>query len=346
VTDAYYDNVVLLLPFSKDAPGPTATLDYSKYKNPVTSYGSVTFGAVVSGSGAESYSFNGSTDYVEIPNGPQFDFGSGDATIEGNIFLPSLPNAITTLMEKWNINGFYLNIDGSNRLYGGFQNATSGAKSVVDTVALTTNVWIHVALVRSGSSVYLFKGGVLLGTATGFTGVLGTNTDNVSIGRDSSGSRYLPGSMYDWRITNGIARYTTGFTPPTNLKADCPYTPPSLSPRVLSPGFCVNKARDWSALSQKKSIAAQVSSVVCPDQHIYFGGPGTVTGVAEIGATPVKARVRIYEANSGQFIREMWSNSDGTYTFSGMRLGIEYTLTAVDPSRNYNDVIAARVMAV
>ena len=80
--------------------------------------------------------------------------------------------------------------------------------------------------------------------------------------------------------------------------------------------------------------------------NVTYGGNGTVTGLVEIGTLAVQRKVRLYESSTGLLIREQWSNSDGTYSFPGLRKDIAYTVSATDDLGNYNDVIAARVTAL
>jgi hypothetical protein len=80
------------------------------------------------------------------------------------------------------------------------------------------NQWTHVAWVRSGTTMTFYVNGVAGGTATISGTQAGTaTTAPVYIGTKDSGlSGYgTLGYIADFRITNGYARYTTTFTPPT-----------------------------------------------------------------------------------------------------------------------------------
>lgn len=83
------------------------------------------------------------------------------------------------------------------------------------------NVWYHIALVRDNGIFKLFVNGILKGSA-------GYNIDldyfsnmPFEIGYQSYGTQRYPliGAIDELRIDNGIARYSTNFTPPTT-----PYT--------------------------------------------------------------------------------------------------------------------------
>jgi hypothetical protein len=77
----------------------------------------------------------------------------------------------------------------------------------------TANTWYHIAMVReSDNYIRLYKDGTLYSTSTNpYTLALGPYID---IGAYDTNS-YLTGYIQDFRITTGLARYTSNFTPPT-----------------------------------------------------------------------------------------------------------------------------------
>jgi hypothetical protein len=80
--------------------------------------------------------------------------------------------------------------------------------------------------------------------------------------------------------------------------------------------------------------------------HAFFGGSGTVSGTVKIGSVPARRRVRLYDASTGVLIREKWSETDGSYSFTGLKMEYRYTVTATDYNGDYNDVIAANLTPV
>jgi len=83
---------------------------------------------------------------------------------------------------------------------------------------ISTNTWIHVAVVRNGTgsgNIKLYLNGTSVGTPATNTSVF---SGRLQVGADyynSTVSNYFTGYMDDLRITNGYARYTANFTPPT-----------------------------------------------------------------------------------------------------------------------------------
>jgi hypothetical protein len=79
---------------------------------------------------------------------------------------------------------------------------------------LPFNTWKNIALTRQGNTFRGFVDGVLIGTTTLSSTTTATGT--AYIGTDISGSgEIFVGYLDEIRITKGVARYTSNFTPPT-----------------------------------------------------------------------------------------------------------------------------------
>lgn len=76
----------------------------------------------------------------------------------------------------------------------------------------TISVWTQFLIVRSGTTVYVFRNGVLISSGT-YAGTL--DFSGLELGRyKPSTNLYLTGYIDDIRITRGVARETSAFTPP------------------------------------------------------------------------------------------------------------------------------------
>lgn len=146
----------------------------------------------------------------------------GDFTIEAWIYLLSLPTADswpTTYQNHMVIiaSGTPSLGDGIGFLIGSSRLALHSNDVVYWSTAhgLSTNTWYHVAVSRSGSTLYYFVNGVAKGTNT-WSGVAGTGS-NTYIGCETGQGAFLNGYIDDIRVTSGKARYTSNFTPPTSL---------------------------------------------------------------------------------------------------------------------------------
>lgn len=96
-----------------------------------------------------------------------------------------------------------------------------------------------------------------------------------------------------------------------------------------------------------------MNRVLCEKPYKYhphkipgYSGTKKVSGTVKIGTTPVKRHVRLYETNSGVFIRSQWTDASGNYAFNDLAATFKYTVTSTDYSGQYNDVIAANITPV
>jgi hypothetical protein len=155
--------------------------------------------------------FDGTGDALSVPAGTDFDFGTGDFTIE--MWVRTAVNSIQNGASRtlWragtNDNQFYLNV-GTGRLVWGFNALTS-------TASISDGNWHHVTACRGSGTLRLFIDGVLDGSVGYSTSVNSGGT--CFIGAFDSANGSLSGHMQDFRITKGVARYTANFTTPTQF---------------------------------------------------------------------------------------------------------------------------------
>jgi hypothetical protein len=80
---------------------------------------------------------------------------------------------------------------------------------------ISTATWTHIAVCRSGTSTKLFISGTQSGSTYTDTTVYLNNPLRPVIGINLTAFYFYNGYIDDLRVTKGIARYTTTFTPPT-----------------------------------------------------------------------------------------------------------------------------------
>ena len=199
LVDEYADSVVSLLHF--DGVDGSTTVTDSKGKV-WTSTGAAALTTANAKFGGSSLALASSgANYVESSHA-DFDFGTGDYTIEG-FFKPDASN--NRAFIKLGTRLIYV---ASNNwaYYNGSSNPISGG-------SVSTAEFAHVALARHEGTTRLFVNGQQAGSNyTGETGAV--NASPIRIGYFNSGNP--SGGLYDEiRITKGVARYTADFTPPT-----------------------------------------------------------------------------------------------------------------------------------
>jgi hypothetical protein len=172
--------------------------------------------------GTGSIALDGTGDYLSTRSTPNLSFGSGDFTIEAWVYATSL-GSYNAVFAQWPDNGgstnnsYTLETVGSNMEFYYASGSTLYGPTTLGTI--TTGVWIHYAICRSGNTLYPFKNGVL-GTTTSITQTLNSPTSAVTVGGAVAGGGEWIGYIDDLRITKGYARYTANFTPPTAALPD------------------------------------------------------------------------------------------------------------------------------
>jgi len=88
--------------------------------------------------------------------------------------------------------------------------------SNVNAGSVSTNTWTHIAVTYDGTTLTLYVNGTSVGTASTTQAVQNTRLRIGTLGPDWSSIYEWDGYMDDIRITNGVIRYTTTFTPPAS----------------------------------------------------------------------------------------------------------------------------------
>jgi hypothetical protein len=198
-------NTSLLLNF-EDA----AIFDYAAVNN-VNTIGSADISTSVFKYGTGSLAFDGTSDYLETPNKPELVLAGAPWTVECWVRPDGNYSSYNTIFAK--------RVSGSTTTsYEGFLNITTGVVSFYNgtiyssSTTLTSDVWSHCAWVYDGTNINIYVNGVsVLSTAVTISEV---DTAFV-IGGARGYSEWFYGYIDDFRITKGLARYTSAFTPPT-----------------------------------------------------------------------------------------------------------------------------------
>lgn len=186
----------------------------------VTANGNAQIDTAQSKFGGASGLFDGTGDYLTTPADGDWSFSTAtDFTIDLWIRIVDTTrdaqrlctvgaagtNTLTTMFRYRDVGG------------GDFQRQINFGGAVNDAfwnVAAVNNTWHHVAVVRSGSTITGYFDGTSVGTATNES--LGDATGTLYIGQNSgAGANNFDGWMDEYRISKGVARWTTNFTPPT-----------------------------------------------------------------------------------------------------------------------------------
>jgi len=188
--------------------------DSSTYGHDVDTVSGATISTAVKKFGAGSGYFDGTNDFATINDSDDFDFGTGDFTIEFQLYLVTscalydvflskiTPNSWTSGWNfSWSTNGVAFFCPWGTAAYGSAAQWT-----------WLTETWYHVAVVRYGTTVTMYRNG----TAGSNPATKSTSIDTnyaIQIGWDGYG--YYPNINIDEIRISNVARYTSNFTPPT-----------------------------------------------------------------------------------------------------------------------------------
>ena len=219
-TDPYFSNVSLLL-HGDGTNGSTTIVDSSPSTKTVSALNGAQISTAQSKFGGASIAFDGQNDYLSSTSS-DFAVGTSDFTTEAFLYINSFNNFNTVVgTRKGSINsttgwslGYTGTPGGQFPSYALFFYTNGGPFSAANLLSL--NTWYHVAVSREGSTIRLFLDGTIVGTSS--------NTQNLTddvlfVGamRNNSGAIQEPSNGYidEVRVTKGVARYTSNFTPPT-----------------------------------------------------------------------------------------------------------------------------------
>lgn len=205
-SDPHFDNVSLLM-YGNEMSGSLYFSDESR------------FGISRLGNGC-GY-FSGSNSTIFAPLSGIGSFGSGNFTLETWVkpLISSQPNNFIGLVNK----ASGLNSNNAWRLYisGSANNPVfeytlngSGNHKYVSGASLNVYEWSHIAVVRSGELITFFVNGYSGDRLNISNDIIFGNNLSLEIGRadrSSTVNNIFNGYLEDFRITNGIARYSSNF---------------------------------------------------------------------------------------------------------------------------------------
>jgi hypothetical protein len=226
--DPDFSNVSLLLHMD-GADGSTTFTDSSSYAHTVTATGASITTAISKFGGASGWFYGLASWYVSATD-PSLNLGGKTAswTVECWIYVTTEATGtvrgiwqngdLTTATHKWRANIQYSGTSFKVIAEGINSQEFAEYYAAGSSFNLSRQTWYHVAVTLDGSTLRIFVDGVLHGSgaAQNLAGTL-SPTDEFHVGRNriSTVNRYFLGYIDDVRVTKGVCRYTSAFTPPT-----------------------------------------------------------------------------------------------------------------------------------
>lgn len=172
--------------------------------------------------GTGSIALDGTGDYLNCanPSSVIHQLGTGDFTVEFWAYLTNSGNDNGPIFDTRSSSGNGLLIRQGNGA-GGIANridAVINASATASSGTISFNTWFHLAVVRSSGTLKVYYNGTggtgvtATGNITGTNAYIGAFFDSLSIN--------IAGYFDDFRVTKGVARYTSNFTAPTVAFAD------------------------------------------------------------------------------------------------------------------------------
>ena len=201
-------NTVLMLHMD-GTDGATSFPDSGPTGHTVTANGDAQVDTSQSKFGGASCLFDGTGDFLSLPDSDDWTWGTGDFTVDGFVRFAGTITQHSFLAESGG--------GSSPRMYYAFaaENAWTiklGSTSHAFADPLVINTWYHIAVTRESGTVRVFRDGTQKGSNQ--TNTASVNPPGLRIG-ESNGGLPFNGWIDEMRITKGEALWTSNFTPPT-----------------------------------------------------------------------------------------------------------------------------------
>lgn len=352
--DPFYRNVSLLLNCN-GTNGSTTFRDASLLMNSVTANGNAQLTTVQSKFGGASLALDGAGDYLlTTDNSGGFDFGTGDFTVEAWVRFNSATGDQSVISGVGPTNGDWVLAKSDTGALRWGRNIIAW-DVVSPNLSWSNDTWYHLAVTRSSGTLRIFRDGVQQVSASNSQTYNIQNT-NLAVGcrQGASGqlsfAQFFNGQIDDVRVTKGVARYTSNFTPPTEEFEDefAAYFTTSVSTYIANRLSLATSVRQSIPLqlnlrADDRSLKQSISFDPYIGKFRVRGTTKLRAGLAEVARQSI---VVLMDEVAGIAVRRQVSNATtGAYSFDNIRGDIRYTVVAYDPEGSLNAVIADNIQA-
>ncbi|MDI6717739.1 MAG: hypothetical protein QMD86_01680, partial [Patescibacteria group bacterium] len=218
------DSDTKLLFHADGTNGSTSFTDSSSGAKTVTANGNAQVSTVQSKFGGASVYFDNNLSYLTVADSDDWDFGSGNFTVE--TWADFRDTANHYLAAQWYTSGqgnnswalYYYN---SALHFVWSYDGNTAANEISYAWTPTLSTLYHIAVVKNGTAVNLYISGTSVVSGS-ITSALYNSNQSLYIGASSvnTSSWTFYGYIDEFRVSKGIARWTSNFTPPTTAYAN------------------------------------------------------------------------------------------------------------------------------
>ena len=189
-----------------------ATAATDEIGNVITFVGTAQLDTAQKKFGTASLLLDGNSDYLTVPDSDDWNFGTGNFTIDLQIKMNSDKRQYFIAQSVDGSHYWRFGFTGTDKLTFNMENGAVIIPTLEGVFTYDTS-FHHVAIVRSGNSFNLYLDGVSIANSTDSDSMpdLATTLD---IGFEIPDGTYYDGWLDEVRVSKGIARYTANFTPP------------------------------------------------------------------------------------------------------------------------------------
>ena len=265
-----------------------------------------------------SVQFDGSGDYLEIPNSSDLEFGNNSFTIEAWLYPVASGGSIFNIFYnkgvglqcywKSNTNKIEVYADSNNTSNYDILNSLNTPSG-----SIISGQWAHIAIVRNINVFQIYLNGIASGSSITNSASIGSNSNGVTIGdyKPNLSNYEFNGHISNLRILKGTALYTKNFTPPTRELTVIPNTV------LLACTSTTNTAQEATGKTitvNGNAVANELTPGLLTDR-VKSGGSSAISGSVEFDGTGDYITLpssNDLDFGTGDFTIECWAYFNST----------------------------------